>query len=231
MDIAASFQDFMAVKFPAPSLSVPTGISRAFTVMASACLCMMWTSTLTASTDGSVIPAPAVRAAYLYRFTAYIEWPDIHSRTFTIAVLRDDEVADSLSTMLLDRSIKNLPLQVRKIKQVKELDDAQMLYIGSGFTGDLRKTIEAINHKPVLIVSSRPNALDAGSAINFIEIDNRIRFETSIAAVERSGLKIAPELLSVAARVQSNRTQRENNCQITTTSEVLNTRCNPGGAQ
>jgi len=180
-------------------------------------------------TNTEIYSESAVKAAYLYRFTAYIDWPtSLGSPTgFTVAVMEDNEVAENLATLLASRSIKNLPPAVRRIKNPAEMGDAQVLYIGSAFKGDLRKIIADVRVRPVLIVTSRPGALDAGSAINFVEVDNRIRFETSIAAVERSGLRIAPELLSVAIRVQSNRIRRETNCQIVTTPEALNTHCKP----
>jgi len=204
------------------------GTSRAVKTLAAACGCIIW---MLAGMDvrADEYSEAAVKAAYLYRFTAYIEWPA--TSRFTIAVLGDDEVADNLSALLATRSIKNLPSQVRKIQKPTDLGDAQILYIGSAFKGDLRKSIASVNIHAVLIVTSQPGALDAGSAINFIEVDNRIRFEASIAAVERPGLRIAPELLSVAVRVASNRARRENNCRITTTPAQMNTHCAEEGAQ
>jgi hypothetical protein len=186
-------------------------------------------SNITAARADSYSEA-AVKAAYLYRFTAYIDWPlDNHLSRFTVAVIGDDEVAENLEALLSKRSIKSLPAQVRRIRRPVEADDAQMVYIGESFRGDLRKAIADINTHPVLIVTSRPDALDAGSAINFVEQDNRIRFEASIAAVERPGMRIAPELLSVAVHVANNRPRRDNNCRITKTPALLNTHC-PEGA-
>lgn len=199
------------------------GTSRAFKALASACVCIM---SMLACMDAGAddYSGAAVKAAYLYRFTAYIDWPATSSR-FTVAVMGDDELATNLAALLAVRSVKNLPSQVRKINKPTELGNAQILYIGPAFKGDLRKAIASVNSHPVLIVTSQPGALDAGSAINFLEVDNRIRFEASIAAVERPGLRIAPELLSVAVRVASNRTRRESNCSVTRTPDRLNTHC------
>lgn len=205
------------------------GTSRALTALASACVCIFSMLACNSAAGADKYSEAEVKAAYLYRFTGYIDWPlDSRITRFTIAVLDDDDVADDLGRFLSTRSIKNLPSQVRKIKNPADIGDAQMLYIGPSFKGDLRKFIASINTHPVLIVTSKPDALDAGSAINFLEVDNRIRFEASIAAVERPGMRIAPELLSVAVRVASNRPRRESNCRITKTPALLNTQCTEG---
>lgn len=55
----------------------------------------------------------------------------------------------------------------------------------------------------MLIVSNTPRGLDVGSMINFLLVDRRVRFEVSLPAAKRSGLRISAELLSVASRVIS----------------------------
>jgi len=44
--------------------------------------------------------------------------------------------------------------------------------------------------------------LDDGSAINLVVIDNRVRFEVSLGATEKSGLKLSSRMLSVALWVR-----------------------------
>jgi len=38
--------------------------------------------------------------------------------------------------------------------------------------------------------------------VNFLMADNRLRFEVSLPAAKRAGLKVSSEMLSVAVRVQ-----------------------------
>ena len=60
---------------------------------------------------------------------------------------------------------------------------------------------EAIS-RPILLVTDDEHGLDGGGVINFIEVDRNLRFEISLNAADRSGLKINSALLSVAARVE-----------------------------
>src|SRR6204780_2783148 len=87
----------------------------------------------------------AVKAAFLYRFTGYVDWPAqaLADSQFTIAVLDADGVAAELERLLQNRVIQNRPAQVRSIKTIKELDGAQMLYIGAAHREELRHLIAA----------------------------------------------------------------------------------------
>ena len=44
---------------------------------------------------------------------------------------------------------------------------------------------------------------EAGSALNFVPVQDRLRFEASLRAVERAGLKVSSRLLALAQRVVS----------------------------
>jgi hypothetical protein len=61
------------------------------------------------------------------------------------------------------------------------------------------------------VVTDHKLGLDGGGVINFIEVDRNLRFEISLIAADRSGLKINSQLLSVAARVER-RPQGAINC-------------------
>jgi hypothetical protein len=147
----------------------------------------------------------AVKAAFLYRFAGYVEWPaeTTADRSFTIAVLGADGVARELAHLLPGHSIKNRPAQVKTIRSVRELGDARILYVGPGHNSELSLT--GIASRPVLVVTDNDGGLDQGSEINFLLLERRLRFEVSLSAADRAGLKISSELLSVAVRVQGSR--------------------------
>ena len=156
----------------------------------------------------------AVKAAFLYRFTGYVEWPPaaLANPPFIIAVLDDDGVAVELARLLQTHRVHNQGAEVRSIRNIREFDDAQMLYIGAAHREDLRHAIAAVAGRPVLIVTSEDDGLDAGSAVNFLLIDQRVRFEISIDAAQSAGLKVASELLAVAIRVRGRRVYSEGAC-------------------
>jgi hypothetical protein len=156
----------------------------------------------------------AVKAAFLYRFTGYVEWPPaaLDNPPFIIAVLDTDGVAAELARLLQTHQVQNQGAQVRAIRSIREFDHAQMLYVGPVHREDLRHVIAAVAGRPVLVVTSEEDGLDAGSMVNFLLIDQRVRFEISVDAAQGAGLKVASELLAVAIRVRGRRLYSEAAC-------------------
>lgn len=145
----------------------------------------------------------AVKAVFLYRFTGFIDWPRStqSASEFRIAILDSDGVADALGRLLAGRSIKDKPAHVYKIKRAQDLGAADMVYVGSDRAEDVAAVATQVADRPTLIVSSENGGLERGSAVNFLLVDQHVRFEVSLAAASRAGLRISSDMLSVATRV------------------------------
>jgi hypothetical protein len=166
---------------------------------------VMFGSKPTAAYAAAVYPEEAVKAVFLYRFAGYVTWPESKGNApqFTIAVLGAENVAEQLKESLAEHLIQGRPAHVATIQGLAQLGDAQMLYIGPGFTGKLSVIIEALKDRPVLVVTDQPGALEEGSTVNFLIEQQHVRFEISTAAAKRSGLIIGSGLLAVAQRVKT----------------------------
>ena len=146
-----------------------------------------------------------VKAAFIYHFATFVEWPagagdrDV----FRVAVLGDDAVAAELEESLPGREIAGRAMQVQRLESLDELDNADMLFIGAEYNHSLRKLISDVRDLGVLLVTDAPGALDDGSMINFQVVDERVRFEISLGAAERAGLELSSRLLSAAMFVDT----------------------------
>ena len=152
-----------------------------------------------------VYPSDAVKAAFLYRFAGFIAWPPAESANsrFVIATWGADRVADALQRDLPMLSIANHPVELRRVHDLRSLAQAQLVFFGPGHRAELRRASAAMAGSPVLLVSNDEYGLEDGSAINLLAIERRIRFEISVLALQRNGLKASSELLSHAVRVQA----------------------------
>jgi hypothetical protein len=154
----------------------------------------------------------AVKAAYLFRFAQYVEWPEAPAdEPFVIAVVGAEEVAVHLERLLPGMSVNNRHVIVRRVTRAQELDGVHILFVGAEAFSRSRGLRARAAQKPILLVTDDENGLDGGGVINFIEVNRNLRFEISLIAADRSGLRINSALLSVAARVER-RPQGALNC-------------------
>jgi hypothetical protein len=170
---------------------------RAALILAGAWVCIAPASAAQFSVD-------AVKAAYLFRFAQYVEWPGVQAgdAPFVIAVTGAEDVAVHLERLLYGMTVNGHRALVRRVANAQDLDGVHILYIGSKAFARSRPLRAAAIERPILIVTDDQNGLDGGGVINFIEVNRNLRFEISLNAADRSGLKINASLLSVAARVE-----------------------------
>ena len=146
-----------------------------------------------------------VKAAFLYHFGTYVQWPPSarDSGPITIAVLGADTVVDQLRSFLPGRTIQGRAVEVRPLTRIEELGDAEVLFIGAERNGDLAQLVAAVNKRPVLLVTDAADGLRNGAMVNFQIVDRRVRFEISVPRAEEAGLALSSRLLSAALRVET----------------------------
>jgi hypothetical protein len=151
----------------------------------------------------AVYSEDAVKAAFLHRFSAYVEWPSAAANItpFTIGVLNADGVVAELEHLLPGLTIQNRVAQVRKIDSANQLEGLHILFIGARQLARAGPLISAARARPILVVTDEPGGLERGAIVNFVPVGRNLRLEISLTAAERSGLKINSGLLSVAVRV------------------------------
>lgn len=150
-----------------------------------------------------------IKAAYLYKFAAYVEWPSSAfaraDTPVTIGIVGADDMATELNKLKGGPWINNRAMEVKLLKPGEPLTGIQILFVGRLESAALNRILDRVQAQPVLSVTELAGALGAGSIINFVPVDDRIRFEVSVAQAERSGLKISARLLGVAQKIETRR--------------------------
>ena len=158
-----------------------------------------------AGAQQQVYSAERVKAAFLYHFSTYVNWPPTAESgdTFTIAVLGADRVAAELEQFLPGHTIQGRPMQVRRLRSLTDLSGDEVLYIGADEDEELSAHLAAVASRPLLVVTDTPDGLREGAMINFRIVDDRVRFEISLRAAQDAGLEMSSRLLSAAMSVES----------------------------
>jgi hypothetical protein len=148
-----------------------------------------------------------VKAAFLYKFGDFVEWPAAAfagpDGVFVIGVVGADGVAEELEKVVTGRTVQERAVVVRRLRRGEPLGRLHVLFVGQAEAARLPDLAAAAQGQPVLVVSESENATARGSMINFVSVEGRVRFDVALPSAERGNLKISARLLSVARRVQS----------------------------
>ena len=154
----------------------------------------------------SVAPEYQIKAAFLYKFCNYIEWPpdafSSDTSPLRIGVAGPEDLVDELRQTVRGLTIKNRPLLVLQVNSDEIVRNLQILFIARSESRRMTHLLTLARGYPVLLVTESPKGFDAGSVINFVVQENRVRFDISQAAAAQQGLRLSAQLLKVARNVQ-----------------------------
>ena len=142
-----------------------------------------------------------IKAAYLYNFIKYVDWPS-YGDTISIGVLGYDPFGTALAP-LNGKVVKGRRLVIKHLDSVREAQQCQIIFVSSSEKQRLQEIFESLRSARVLTVGETQGFADGGGIINFIEENNKVRFEINADAARRTGLNISSELLKLARLVKS----------------------------
>ncbi|HTQ50383.1 MAG TPA: YfiR family protein [Candidatus Acidoferrales bacterium] len=144
-----------------------------------------------------------IKAAFLYNFAKFVEWPGqafaSPTSPIVIGVLGENVFGDNLERTIRDKTINNHPLQFKQFHSVMEATNSQILFISASEKSRLPRILNGLRGTSVLTVSENSDEfIKAGGMINFVIEDNRVHFQINDDAAKKSGLTISSKLLSLA---------------------------------
>jgi hypothetical protein len=146
-----------------------------------------------------------VKAAYLYNFGKFVEWP-AKARTaddsFTICVLGQDPFGTTFDTTIAGENINGKKVVIKRVAKPQDALSCRILFISSSEESRLKEIVATLDKTSVLTVSDIPQFTRRGGMIQFVVEANKVRFEVNLAIAERAGLILSSQLLKVAISVR-----------------------------
>ncbi|MES2089915.1 MAG: YfiR family protein [Pseudomonadota bacterium] len=146
-----------------------------------------------------------VKAAFLYKFCGYVEWPaqafvQIDS-PISIGVIGSTALTDALSKITTGHTVNGRAIIVRKIQRGDSISGLHILFVTGSNVGRDSETLLNARGQPVLIVTEEDQLPPPDSMINFVLVNDKVRFDIALQPAEQSSLKISARLLAVARKV------------------------------
>ena len=146
-----------------------------------------------------------IKAAFLYKFIAYVEWPQGTNPwpegSLVIGVIGSNPLADELAGIVEHKNAPGRQVMVRRLQPRQSTDGLHVLFIGKDANPVAEEVLNVTRTKPVLTVTESEAAFAMGSVINFVVVADKIRFDVALQRAELNSIKISSRLLAVARKV------------------------------
>jgi hypothetical protein len=148
----------------------------------------------------------AVKAAYLFKFTPFVEWPSsafaAPTSPFYVCVLGGDPFGTVLDQAVDGHQVGEHPVRVRRLQSVDGTNNCHILYFGAARAPLAAAALSKLHGAPVLTVTEQSLGV-SGGVVQFVVKDGHVRFTIDAGAAAANRVIISAKLLSLAASVRT----------------------------
>jgi hypothetical protein len=146
------------------------------------------------------LPEYRLKAAFLYNFAQFTEWPADTPSSLTLCIVGNDPFDKELDS-LAGRPVGQRLLALKRRTGTESLAGCQVVYIAPNVAAEVPRLLAALKNKPVLTVADSPGAMRQGVALNMMVSNGRVNFEANLLAARAAGLNLSSRLLRLATEV------------------------------
>jgi YfiR/HmsC-like len=193
-----------------PMSSPPRSRRRGAGIAGVALIALLATQPALAAGSGPGAPDVAVKAALLFNFGKFVQWPALAAKApLVICVVGDGQIATAVSQTVRGQNINGHELQVRQPEESTTWRTCHLLFIAAAETRRSAAGLGGIRTAPILTVSDGQGFADTGGIIELFVDDGKIRFAINVDATARAGLQLSSRLLLLARVIRDGQAHHE----------------------
>ncbi|MBV8777045.1 MAG: YfiR family protein [Alphaproteobacteria bacterium] len=146
----------------------------------------------------------AVKATYLVRFAAFVEWPQAAFESPTSPLnlcIAGGALGPVVEQAASGQAVGQHPIAVRLIAAAAHGAGCHILFAGGTSQQSVDTALIAVRREPVLTVTDLPAAAALKGVINFVMQAGHVRFEIDEREAAAGGLRISSQLLALAVNI------------------------------
>lgn len=143
-----------------------------------------------------------VKAAFLYNFAKFLEWPPEafpnDTSPILLCVLGTNPFGRDLQELVRDKEVRGRSFQVRLLSRAKDAGDCHIVFLSGYDRRSIAAALVDLKTNPyALTVGESESFLADGGVLNFVVRDAHVRIQVDSAGAAHAKYKISSKLLSI----------------------------------
>jgi hypothetical protein len=143
-----------------------------------------------------------VKAAFLFNFTQFVEWPEGNfpspQSPLVIVILGENNFESFLDEMVDGEQVNAHPIIVHQYNHIDEVKACHILFISKSEIKNNRQNLNILKGRNILTVSDAPDFIEKGGMIRFFTSNNKIQLQINPEAAKSENIVISSKLLRLA---------------------------------
>lgn len=147
-----------------------------------------------------------VKAAYLFNFVKYVEWPADRfanaESPIVVGVLGRNPFATEFDRIVENRTVNGRAVRLRELRTPDEAGQVHLLFVPAGeemLFGDVAGSLQSV---AVVTVGESDRFTTLAGMITFTRAADKVRFSINLATADHARIKISAQLLKLATEVR-----------------------------
>ncbi len=150
-----------------------------------------------ASADDKPSKEYLVKAAFLYNFTKFVDWP-VDSTNLNICLFGEDKFKSAIDKIEKKSSAKRRYIILRNPANPLQ---CHIAYLAMKNALEQQNLLDSMRKYPILTVGEEEEFAALGGVIAFVKRHNKIKLVVNLPAAQNVKLRVDSQLLEVALRV------------------------------
>jgi len=143
-----------------------------------------------------------VKAAYLYYFAKFVEWPGQFFSTkdspIVIGIVGDDPFGSVLEKTISGKTAQTRGIVIHRPKTIEDLRLCHIVFISSSDPGRAAQLVDNLESGHVLTVCEEDYTSRSKCIISFVMKAGRVQFDVDVRKADKAGVKISSKLIMVS---------------------------------
>lgn len=164
---------------------------------------LLWLAALLLCAPGARaddLPEYRLKAAFVYNFMAFTEWPAATGSTLNLCILGKDPFGTEIDG-LQGKVVAGRSIAVHRKAAGESLKNCEAVFVASSIIDSLPRVLQGLKGQPVLTLADSPGAMRQGVALNMGVVQGKVSFEANLQAARAAGLNLSSKLLRLATEV------------------------------
>ena len=143
----------------------------------------------------------ALKAAYLFNFIQFTQWPVPPDEPFRLCVLGRTPLDEQLAQLEGKQVLAGLHISVRHVVPRDSLAGCHALYLDDSQRGQVDEVLGKLASAPVLTITDGDGLADRGLMIEIHKRDTRLGFEVNLKVARKANINFSARMLKLASYV------------------------------
>jgi len=163
------------------------------------CVCVLWGPV---SLGISPLSEYQVKAVYLFNFLNFVDWPEAvfaHPNSpMNLCILGEDPFDKVIDLTFEGKMVGQRRVIIHRLHDMGLDQACHLLFISASEVERMVGIVGSVHNKPILTIGDVKGFVNLNGMIQFVIVDNKIRFQVNRTAIKNASLYMSANLLRLA---------------------------------